>query len=338
MTDRAALIEDFIAAAGWKEARCLPLAGDASNRRYLRLVRGTESAVLMDAPPERGEDVRPFVKIANWLAKTGLSAPLVLHKDDKAGLLLLEDLGDDLLARVVARDPSLEQPLYKAAVDVLIALHDQPAPQGLVAYTPALMGEMIAPAYEWYLGGIGQDAATNPLLQSHLKSALEQHCPETDVVILRDYHAENLLWLPGRKGAARVGLLDFQDAMHGHCSYDLVSLLQDIRREVSTELEQDMIRYYLNETGLAPEPFRAAYALQGFQRNLRILGIFARLCLHAGKPQYIDYLPRVWALVQQSLDHPALSKMRQIVLNDFPPPEPEILNKLRAQCPRIPKP
>ena len=336
MADRAALIETFLAPTPWAGARHLPLAGDASNRRYLRLELGNDSAVLMDAPPERGEDVGPFVTMANWLAGAGLSAPVILHRDEDNGFLLLEDLGDDLLARVVARGAGLERPLYQAATDVLLALHRQQPPETLVAYTPALMAEMVAPAYEWYLGGIGRDARPNPALREHLQQAMEQHCPETDVVILRDYHAENLLWLPARHGAARVGLLDFQDAMRGHRAYDLVSLLQDIRRRVAPAVEQEMIARYLEASGLEPERFRAAYALQGAQRNLRILGVFARLCLHVGKPQYVDYLPRVWALILRSLDHPALADIRRIVLDDFAAPDTEILNGLKAKCTKTP--
>ena len=160
--------------------------------------------------------------------------------------------------------------------------------------------------------------------------------PEADwelvTLIQRDYHAENLLWLPERSGVARVGLLDFQDAMLGHPAYDLVSILQDARRDVPKLVEAAMIDRYLAQQPQDPEAFRAAYAILGVQRNLRIVGAFAKLCLHVGKPRYVDLLPRVWEFVERNLAHPALEPVALHIRETLPAPTPAIMDHIRSQC------
>jgi len=156
------------------------------------------------------------------------------------------------------------------------------------------------------------------------------------VLIQRDFHAENLLWLPNRTGVQRVGLLDFQDARTGHPAYDLVSLLKDARRDVPAKVERAMIARYVQNTNSDPRAFDAAYQLLGVQRNLRILGVFARLSLHFNKPHYVDLIPRTWAHLMQGLSHPALKKLRDQVLKDLPPPTPENLTVLKEKCASIP--
>jgi hypothetical protein len=158
------------------------------------------------------------------------------------------------------------------------------------------------------------------------------------VLALRDFHAENLVWLPDRAGVARVGLLDFQDAEAGHPAYDLVSLLKDARRDLAPGLEQEMIDRFLSRTGCDPERFAAAYAALGAQRNLRILGVFARLSMHFGKPHYVDLIPRVWAHLTASLRHPALAPLARRVADDLPEPTPDILASLKEQCATVPTP
>jgi aminoglycoside/choline kinase family phosphotransferase len=319
MPDRDALIDAFARRAGWGTALRRPLAGDASNRRYLRLVRDTgETAVLMDAPPDRGEDVRPFIVIARHLAAVGLSAPAVLAEDVPAGLLLLEDLGDDLFARLAA-DPAMESPLYLAAAETLVALHRSPPPGGLVRFTPEAMAELARLVFEWYAPGTPEDAAEGLVMR--LRDVLETAAPEPSVLSLRDFHAENLLWLPGRKGAARVGLLDFQDAVIAHPAYDLVSLLHDARRDVGEETRSATFRHFLDLSGHDAAPFMAAAAALSAQRNLRILGVFARLAGRDGKTSYLRFLPRVWRLLNRDLDHPALGPLRDAALRLLPAPE-----------------
>jgi aminoglycoside/choline kinase family phosphotransferase len=336
MTDRAQAVTDFLRASGWQDAETRPLAGDASNRRYLRLrAHDGARAVLMDAPAERGEDVGAFARIARHLSGLGLSAPRILAEDSATGFLLLEDLGDALFARVLETDPGQEARLYEAATDVLVDLHRHPPPPGLAPYSPQLMADMAALAFDWYaFGGTGAETPARAAFHADMKALLERHAPRSDVLIQRDYHAENLLWLPDRAGVARVGLLDFQDAMRGHRAYDLVSVLQDARRDVPPAIETAMIDRYVAATGVEAETFVAAYHCLGAQRNLRILGVFARLCLRDGKAKYVDLIPRVWGLLQRDLAHPALRGIAAHVQDSLPAPDPALLERLRQQCAR----
>jgi aminoglycoside/choline kinase family phosphotransferase len=335
MSERESLIDSFLSLAAWGDAQREMIAGDASNRRYFRLHRKKEaqSAVLMDAPPDRGEDVRPFITIARHLRELGLSAPDIIESDEQTGFLLLEDLGDDLFARVLAQDPALEDMLYTSATDLLMKLHTAPLPKNLQAYNPKTMADLAALAVEWYVSGIEGEASNlgKALFSAEIEPLLGMFAREADVLIQRDYHAENLLWLPKRHGLARVGLLDFQDAMAGHRAYDLVSLLQDARRDVSHRIADAMKARYIERTGVDPEAFDTAFHVLGAQRNLRILGVFARLCLRDGKAHYVDLIPRVWAHLQSDLAHPALASMRAIVA-DFPEPTPENLSLLKNKC------
>lgn len=337
MTDRAAMMQTFIATTDWAGAAVAPLAGDASNRRYLRLThaRTGQSAVLMDAPPERGEDVRPFLHIARYLTQLGLSAPRILAQDEGRGFLILEDLGDALFARVIPKVPLMEQTLYAAATDVLADLHRATPPSGLKPYGPDTMTDMAALAFDWYLiGATGENSPDRAEARAALHCLLQKYAGTTDVIVLRDYHAENLLWLPGRVGTARVGLLDFQDAMTGHPAYDLVSVLQDARRDVPQSIAATMIARYCTATDTDQTAFAAAYHCLGAQRNLRILGVFARLCLRDGKAGYVDLIPRVWDHLQRDLDHPAMAPVAPILRAVLPAPTSAILARLRAQCAR----
>ena len=323
----------FIAASGWGSATVRPLAGDASNRRYDRLTAadGTR-AVLMDAPPDKGEDVRPFVQIAEYLTAQGLSAPAIYAQDPANGFLLIEDLGDRLLAREMAADPSAQDMLYRAAVDVLVHLHAAQPPD-LPTYSSDITVPLAALGYDWYQKSIdgALDVSAKTAFSAAFQKIIQPYDAELITLIQRDYHAENLLWLPDREGVARVGLLDFQDAMLGHRSYDLVSVLQDARRDVPRDTEQAMIGRYVETTGWDHERFGAAYAVFGLQRNLRILGVFARLCLRDGKTHYVDLIPRVWAHVQTNLQHVALAEVKPVIDATLAPPTPEILNQLKEK-------
>ncbi|MGZ2255682.1 aminoglycoside phosphotransferase family protein [Roseobacter sp. A03A-229] len=338
MSTRTADLDAFIKKAGWSNAERVSLAGDASNRRYDRLTAPDgKRAVLMDAPPEKGEDVRPFVQIAEYLGGIGLSAPHVLAKDEVCGFLLLEDLGDALFARVLEREPDLENSLYAAAIDALVHLH-QSSPPALPAYHAGVTAPLAALAFDWYqFGATGAvDAKAKARFMQMITPLLAQLDDDTRVLIQRDYHAENLLWLPDRDGTARVGLLDFQDAMLGHPAYDLVSVLQDARRDLQPETEQRMIDRFLQQQPQDAARFRTAYAILGVQRNLRILGVFARLCLRNGKLQYVDLIPRVWGHVQTNLAHPALAEVNDMVNTALPAPTPDVLDTLRAKCATCP--
>ncbi|MGG7645292.1 aminoglycoside phosphotransferase family protein [Rhodovulum sp. YNF3179] len=335
MADRAACKHAFLERAGWADAARAHLAGDASNRSYARLRRGAQSAVLMDAPPARGEDIRPFTRIARHLARLGLSAPAILAEDPEHGFLLLEDLGDALFSTVAEAQPELEETLYAAAVGVLAELHAHPVPPGIAAYDPPLMAGLSGLVLDWYLpAALGHPAPESAeALRAAVEAATASLATDRPVLVLRDYHAQNLIWLPERQGPARVGLLDFQDAMAGHPAYDLVSLLEDARRDTSAALRAAMYARYATETGTDPESLARAVAILGAQRNLRILGVFARLCLRDGKPGYVDLMPRVWDHLQRDLAHPALAALRAIVDDHLPAPDPDLQARMKAQCP-----
>ena len=210
-----------------------------------------------------------------------------------------------------------------------MALHAAPLPN-LDSYSPSLMAELAGLAFSKYRDRIvgGSDETLKERFRARFEDILAQNLPGQPVLIQRDYHADNLLWLPDRQGVARVGLLDFQDAMSGHCAYDLVSLLQDVRRDVSPRVEAAMIARYVEATGADDHAFRTAYAVLGTQRNLRILGVFARLGTDYGKPRYVGLIPKVWAVLLPNLEHPVLAPIAEMLLRELPPPTPDNLQKL----------
>jgi hypothetical protein len=346
--DRVAALGALLAAHGWEARDAAPLAGDASPRRYLRLTARDRRAVLMDADPATGEDVRPFLAITAVLRARGLSAPEVLGADPDAGFVLLEDLGDDLFARVCAADPAAQTPLYAAATDLLARLHRDMAPSAEEAarippYDGATLLREARLLRDWYLpGALG--APLGPDLCARFDALIAAACAPVAVacpsapgaaLVLRDYHAENLIWLPERSGAARVGLLDHQDALIGRPAYDLASVLEDARRDTSPALRAAMIARYCAAMGLdaaGEAAFRAEFAILAAQRNLKILGIFARLCLRDGKPGYVALLPRVWAHLTHDLDHPALADLRAFVAAHVPAPDAAVRAALVARA------
>ncbi|MEO1135206.1 MAG: phosphotransferase [Pseudomonadota bacterium] len=343
---RAAFLEN----AGWGAAAAEALAGDASTRSYQRLRMGGENAVLMIAPPaseapscppeadeaERralgynamarlaGPNLNAFVALSSALRDAGLSAPTVYAADQVAGLALLEDLGDDLFARIIGKVK--EETLYCAGVDALVTLHaGAPFPPASASYTmldyDALAMEAEAQLFmEWYWPLKKGEAASEDLLTEY--SGLWRDtlgglsAPHT--FVLRDFHAENLLWLPDRNGVERVGVIDFQDALFGHAAYDLVSLLEDARRDVDEDTAARMIEYYLSRSGADPDAFLRDYAILAGQRNAKILGIFARLARRDKKPRYLDLLPRVEAHFRRDLQREELAVFRAFFAKHLP--------------------
>lgn len=337
---RQTALQHFLDGCGWGGAARRKLAGDASSRRYERLTRdGGKRAVLMDAPPDKGEDVSPFVRIGTHLRSLGFSAPNIFAEDRQNGFLLLEDLGDALFARVAEADATIEPDIYRAAVDLLCELHTHPVPTGIRRYDAPMMTSLSALAFDWYLPAAkGNDPDAKAMFSAVFEPLLTQHATAPEVLILRDFHAENLLWLPERSGVARVGLLDFQDALAGHRSYDLISLLEDARRDVPDALRQELFDRYVRQTGQDPQQFAAAAAVIAAQRNLRIVGVFARLCCRDGKAGYVDLLPRVWAHLMSDLSHPALGGVKELILNRLPPPDETVRNRIKSACATPPTP
>ena len=300
---------DFLAASGWEGAEILPLAGDASFRRYFRVVQGDRSAVLMDAPPPH-EDPRPFIAVAEWLVGTGLNAPEILARDLEKGLLLLGDFGSIRLRETLDDDPARERELYEIAVDVLVRLHDHPPMDGLKPHGLEQWLEELKLFTEWYCPAVGADVDIAGY-QSAWREVLDPVANDGlgPVTVLRDYHAENIMLVDGRDGVAHFGLLDFQDALAGHPAYDLVSVLEDARRDVPAAIEREMIERYVGATGHGDE-FEHAYWALAAQRNTRILGVFTRLWKRDNKPGYRRFQPRMWGLLERDLAHPNLKPVR----------------------------
>jgi aminoglycoside/choline kinase family phosphotransferase len=295
----------FLARHGWGGARIVPLAGDASFRRYFRVHQGDATAVLMDAPPEK-EDSRPFLAIGRQLHDLGFAAPQALASDFEHGLFLLEDFGDDRVGPVLARDQQRERAVYETAVDILAALHTHPA-QGVPPYAEAELLREARLFPDWYLPAVGTAEAAG--YDAAWQSLWAPVLAGPPVLVLRDYHADNLMILD-RPGLQSLGLLDYQDALAGHPAYDLVSLLQDVRRIVSPQLEAAMLdRYIAARPGIDAAAFRTAYDILGAQRNIKILGVFTRLYVRDGKAAYPAFHPRLWELVSRNLERPALAQV-----------------------------
>ena len=324
--ERAGAIAGFLAAQGWAGAEPAPLAGDASFRRYFRLAEGGRRAVLMDAPPPEQEKLGAYIQVAVTLRRLGFSAPEILAEDRDAGLLLIEDFGDDTFTRALAAGAD-EPALYALAIDTLVALQRAVAASGLPDLPPydearllfevSLLPDWFAPAA---LGRRVPDAARAEYL-AIWRELLALALPDAATLVLRDYHVDNLMILPGRAGVKGCGILDFQDAVLGAPAYDLVALLEDARRDVPPALRAAMTERYLAAfPELDRAGFRRAAAILAAQRNAKIVGLFVRLCQRDGKPAYLAHLPRVWRLLEADLAEPVLAPLRAWLDRHLPPP------------------
>ena len=349
---------DFLRDAGWENCPLSPLPGDASTRRYFRTSRNGTSAMLMDQPqnaelpqcpatatPEErqalgynamarlaGADCGRFVAAADYLRSQQLSAPQIYHADPHNGFVLLEDFGDDLYGSVLDSGES-ERALYAAAIDALVHLHQNPGPalldrdHPLHAYDSTAMIAETDLMTEWFMPlALGRDATDEERGEHRAlwMDVLQLPVDRYTVFVHRDYHAQNLFWLPQRKEAQRVGMIDFQDAVAGMRSYDLVSLLEDARRDVPASLSRAMTQRYVermcrNGQPINADDFQAEFAVMAAQRNAKIAGIFARLYLRDGKPRYLGFLPRVWKYLEQDLAHPAIPALKRWYDGKIPP-------------------
>ncbi|BBC72874.1 aminoglycoside phosphotransferase [Altererythrobacter sp. B11] len=298
-------LDEFLDDAGWGGAVIEPLPGDASFRRYFRIRNGGQSAMLMDAPPPN-EDPAPFLHVGKWLAEQGLRAPGIYAERPEQGLVLIEDFGQDRMRDWLDTHPDEERAVYAKAVDALVELHRCP-PGPFDPYDMAVYLREAELFVEWYCPAVGlavDGAGFRAAWEAVLQPMLPRQRP--GVTVLRDYHAENIMLLAD--GAQ--GLIDFQDALVGHRAYDLVSLLQDARRDVSPRLEREMLDRYI--AAAAPDAqFEADYARLGAQRNAKIVGIFARLWKRDGKPRYLPMIPRVWDALERDLAHPELAPVAE---------------------------
>jgi hypothetical protein len=312
-TARDDIIRAFLARAGFGKARLDWLAADASFRHYGRLTGGPARALLMDAPPGR-EDVRPWLAVARHLSGLGFSAPAVLAEDTAEGLLVIEDFGDDTFTRLLARGAD-EGALYDLAVDVLVRLHglSEAAAPWLQPYdTERLLAEALL-FTDWYLPAVrGRPTGVSEREDygGLWREAFARAVSPRPTLVLRDYHVDNLMRIPGRAGIAACGLLDFQDALTGHPAYDLVSLLKDARRDLGPAVaSRARARYVARHPQAADESFTTAGTILAAGRNAKIIGIFTRLLVRDGKAAYLHHIPRVWRLLEGDLRHPALGDL-----------------------------
>ena len=353
MNDRKAAIDAFLAKSGWGKAERHPLPGDASTRRYIRVAERGRTAMLMDQPrgvetaacppnaseQERralgynaiarlaGPDTARFAALAKHLKVHGLSAPEITAHDYAQGFLLIEDFGDGRFADLIAGG-SAEQPFYENAIDALIHLHQTTAPSmlavpgadalPLLAYDAMAMEIEVDLLPEWFYpaaSGAKMSADQRAEYLALWRAAFAKLDLSKPVLVLRDYHAENLMWLEDRSSIARSGLLDFQDALAGSPAYDVVSLLEDARRDVSPDLAANMTTRYIagrkaRDASFDADQFKLAAALLAAQRNTKIVGIFSRLWKRDGKPRYTNYLPRMWSYLDRDLQHPELGTLK----------------------------
>jgi len=347
-------LRQFLTDAGYADAKRQRMAGDASTRSYARLIRDDGVVILMNSPrrPDGpaiydgksysaavhlAEDVKPFVAIAGGLRERGFSAPAIHHADLDAGFLITEDFGN---AGFIEGDPP--RPIaerYQAAADMLAALHREPMPEILplapqITYaipifdTEALLVEA-GLMLEWYLPDRGAEPTNNMRAEFVMmwRDLLSKPAAAPKTWVLRDFHSPNLIWLGERSDIARVGIIDFQDAVLGPAAYDLVSLLQDARIDIPESLELALLTRYIkarraSDDRFDPAGFAELYAIMSAQRNTRLLGTFARLNRRDGKPQYLRHQPRIWTYLSRSLAHPALARAREWYAANVPPPVP----------------
>jgi N-acetylmuramate 1-kinase len=351
---RSGQVATFLAGLpAWNGARVAYLQGDASTRSYARLYGSRGTALLMDAarqpdgPPIRNglpysriahlaEDVRPYSAIGRALRGAGLSAPEILAEDLDAGLLLIEDLGDRVYSAEVARDAGLQEELWRSAVDVLVKLRTVPAPRQLPlqdgsncpipSYDRDALQIEVELLLDWYWPALYGEKVPREIRAQYLAlwdPVIDRLQQEPPACVLRDFHSPNLLWLPDRAGLARVGVIDFQDAQRGSTGYDVASLLQDARVDVSDAMEARLLEHYLEQAAKADpafdaDAFRFAYAALGAQRNTKILGIFVRLSHRDGKAQYLAHLPRIWRYLERNLRDPRLAGLAAWYDRHFP--------------------
>jgi len=319
--------DSFLAAHGYAGAARAPLPQDAGHRRYTRLTGGPQPALLMDCTdaPKVGltpeEDLLPFLRLARHIAAVGLSAPAILAEDTARGLLLVEDLGHETHASLLdaGADPL---PLYSAAAEALAALHAAAPPPGLPLWEAPRMAETASQTFLgwWWPAVFGAEPAETVRAEfaGAMRAMLEPFAG-TGCLVHRDYFPANLMHLPERPGPRRVGILDFQDAALGHPAYDMVSLVEDARRDVAPSLRDAAVaRYLAGRPELDPEGFRAAMAAMAAQRHLRVAALWVRLARRDNKPGYLRHGPRCWSLLARALEHPAAAPLAQFLDHHVP--------------------
>lgn len=314
----------FLSGTVWANATRENLAQDASSRSYQRLTLSDHSTAILAIDPTPSS-LKSFVEVGAHLLSIGLSAPKVHASDPEAGLLLLEDFGDNLFPAVITKDPAAEHRLYEGALDAIFVVTSQQPPQ-LAPLTPAEMAQQDLLAFEYYAGQGVRDA------EAVLYDLFARHLSEPNALILRDVHAGNLIWLPDRYGPARIGFLDFQDARLAPPLYDVVSLIEDARRDVPRTIAESLYQQAAEGLGRSFASVETEAAVLSLQRNLRILGVFGRLCLRDSRKDYLKFLPRTWRHVQASLRRLNDRRLDSVIGANLPEPTNEFLSAMEKAC------
>lgn len=314
-SERECLRDTFVSQNGWFGAKTTALQPDASFRRYFRLERAGVSAMLMDAPPMR-EQITPFITIAHHLNELGLVAPEIYHHDKNNGFILMEDFGDNTFTQLLNAGTN-EPNLYRSAVDVLIRLHGNPAAIQIDVppYDRQTMIDESLLMPDWYYPAVRGFPVTTRIRQDYIDAwhQVLNHLPALDrTLVLRDFHIDNLIQVNRGDDAGQCGLLDFQDAVIGSPAYDLMSLLEDVRRDIRPESVESMLRHYLSSMpDTHPDLFMSSYHVLGLQRHCKVAGIFTRLATRDAKPAYREHLPRVLKFISLRLGHPLVMPVRE---------------------------
>ncbi len=316
----------FLTDAGWSDASKRPVAGDLSARQYTRLSFEGKTAILMQCDPSTDASLPAYLEMTKWLRAQRLSVPEVYKVDLSRGFALLEDFADNKLTALIRDNPGKQQIYYESILDALVSIRNapllslpQPSARDFCEATKLTDG--------WY-----PNANTNHLdaFRFGLETVLAQVLKSKPTVSLRDFHADNIMWLPDRPALQRPGLLDFQDAIITHPAYDLMSLLTDARTDVAADLRANVIATYADLTGDNIETLSTAFAALGAQRNLRILGIFAQAARRFGKTQHLPALPRVYGCLMECVQHPALAPFSKSLVAALQPPDADLIAGLTA--------
>ena len=312
MVSRINQINNFLKNNQIETKNLIPIKNDASFRKYFRV----DKKILMDADPHLGEDVGSFININHVLREFKLNVPEIFTIDKENGFLLLEDLGENIFSQILNSEN--EEQLYKQAIDVLVEIYKKDLNKFsnftfLEKYSVEKLQDESQLFIEWYLKKYLEINITDTDIKD-FKDIINKIFNNLDTkfekLVLRDYHVDNLILQKSKLGLKQVGILDFQDAVLGSSSYDLISIIEDVRRPISKDLKNILIKYFIDSTGYDPNQLEKELAFYSVQRNLKILGIFSRLNLRDNKSKYMGYNDNAWKYIESNLNNPTMSDLK----------------------------
>jgi hypothetical protein len=312
MVSRIDQINNFLKNNQIETKNLIPIKNDASFRKYFRV----DKKILMDADPHLGEDVGSFININHVLREFKLNVPEIFTIDKENGFLLLEDLGENIFSQILNSEN--EEQLYKQAIDVLVEIYKKDLNKFsnftfLEKYSVEKLQDESQLFIEWYLKKYLKINITDTDIKN-FKDIINKIFNNLDTkfekLVLRDYHVDNLILQKSKLGLKQVGILDFQDAVLGSSSYDLISIIEDVRRPISKDLKNILIKYFIDSTGYDPNQLEKELAFYSVQRNLKILGIFSRLNLRDNKSKYMGYNDNAWKYIESNLNNPTMSDLK----------------------------